>query len=123
MERGEAGRGAKRTAIILVPYPKPFHDSLRSSCFAHRSLAFVDIHADMSSLSVTQFSSSFIRRVGRPWVTMTQAHYPETTRKIFFMNSPSAISVAWRIIGKFVSKGTKGEKKRKLEQRLKERPP
>lgn len=82
------------------------HRDLYIKSLQQGQLAYVDEICDLSKLSIRQFSPSFLSRVLEPWVTLSQSNYPETTKRIVFLNPPRILSFAWKIISPFVSPGT-----------------
>ena len=69
-------------------------------------MTFLDEVCDLSGLSLQQFSPSFVSRVMSPWLKMTQAYYPETTRRIFILHPPAIIKIAWKLVTPLLSQGT-----------------
>lgn len=69
-------------------------------------MTFLDEVCDLSGLSLRQFSTSFVRKVMSPWLKMTQAYYPETTRRIYILHPPGIIKVAWKLVTPLLSQGT-----------------
>ena len=69
-------------------------------------MTFLDEVCDLSGLGLKQFSPSFVTKVMPPWLKMTQAHYPETTRRIFILHPPAVIKVAWKLVTPLLSQGT-----------------
>jgi len=69
-------------------------------------MAFLDEVCDLSGLSLRQFSPSFVSKVMSPWLKMTQAYYPETTRRIYILHPPAIIKVAWKLVTPLLSQGT-----------------
>jgi len=66
----------------------------------------LDEVCDLEGLTIQQFSPYFVTKVMKPWLTLTQAYYPETTRKIIVLNSPSIINIAWNLVTPLLSQGT-----------------
>ena len=69
-------------------------------------MVYLDEVCDLSGLSLRQFSPSFVSKVMSPWLKMTQAYYPETTRRIFILHPPAIIKVAWKLVTPLLSQGT-----------------
>lgn len=69
-------------------------------------MTFLDEVCDLSGLSLRQFSPSFVSKVMSPWLKMTQAYYPETTRRIYILHPPAIIKVAWKLVTPLLSQGT-----------------
>eukprot|EP00984_Skeletonema_dohrnii_P007286 scaffold2641_cov110-Skeletonema_dohrnii-CCMP3373.AAC.10 len=69
-------------------------------------MTFLDEVCDLSGLSLQQFSPSFGTKVMSPWLKMTQAYYPETTRRIYILHPPAIIKVAWKLVTPLLSQGT-----------------
>jgi hypothetical protein len=108
LKRGSNGISVDSFLQYWISIYEDIHFRLHDLTLANgRNLAFANIDADMGSISLSQFSPKFMRRVGGPWMTTTQSHYPETTNKIFFRNAPTVINVVWKVVGVFVSEGTK----------------
>ena len=66
----------------------------------------LDEVCDLEGLAIQQFSPYFVTKVMKPWLTLTQQYYPETTRRIIVLNSPSIINVAWNLVTPLLSQGT-----------------
>jgi hypothetical protein len=69
-------------------------------------MTFLDEVCDLSGLSLQQFSPSFVSKVMSPWLKMTQANYPETTRRIYILHPPAIVKVAWKLVTPLLSQGT-----------------
>lgn len=69
-------------------------------------MTFLDEVCDLSGLSLRQFSTSFVSKVMSPWLKMTQAYYPETTRRIYILHPPAIVKVAWKLVTPLLSQGT-----------------
>ena len=69
-------------------------------------MVYIDEICDLKKMSIGQLSPSFVSKVARPWISVTQTYYPETAKRISFLNPPSILSVAWSIVAKMVSKST-----------------
>ena len=82
------------------------HRDLYRESLRRQQMVYVDEICDLSKLSIRQFSPGFISRVLEPWVTLSQSNYPETTKRIMFVNPPRIISFAWNIVAPFISPGT-----------------
>lgn len=70
------------------------------------TMMFLDEVCDLSGLSIQQFSPYFVTKVMKPWLTMTQQFYPETTRRIYILNPPSIVKLAWNLVTPLLSQGT-----------------
>ena len=69
-------------------------------------MVFLDEVCDLSGLSIQQFSAYFVTKVMKPWLKMTQSYYPETTRRIYVINPPSIVNLAWKLVTPLLSQGT-----------------
>lgn len=69
-------------------------------------LVRVDLAIDLSGMSLGQYPPTFVAKIMPPWLKLTQAYYPETTRRIYILNPPRVVRVAWRIVSPFLSLGT-----------------
>ena len=69
-------------------------------------MIFLDEVCDLSGLSIQQFSAYFVTKVMKPWLKMTQSYYPETTRRIYVLNPPSIVNLAWKLVTPLLSQGT-----------------
>ena len=69
-------------------------------------MIFLDEVCDLTSLSIQQFNPYFVTKVMKPWLRMTQAYYPETTRRIYVLNPPGIINLAWKLVTPLLSQGT-----------------
>jgi len=69
-------------------------------------MAYLDEVCDLTNLTLRQFSPNFVRNVMKPWLRITQSFYPETTRRIYVLNPPAIVSVAWNLVTPLLSKGT-----------------
>mmetsp|Transcript_19001 Transcript_19001/g.26822 ORF Transcript_19001/g.26822 Transcript_19001/m.26822 type:complete len:405 (+) Transcript_19001:101-1315(+) len=72
-----------------------------------KKMVFVDVVCDFQNLSISQqFAPAFVSKVLKPWIKQTQENYPETSKRIIFVNPPRIISTAWAIIAPLMSPGT-----------------
>lgn len=69
-------------------------------------MAFLDEVCDLDGLTVRQFGPYFVTKVMKPWLRMTQDNYPETTRRIYVLNPPPVVDLAWRLVTPLLSQGT-----------------
>lgn len=69
-------------------------------------MMFLDEVCDLSGLSIQQFGPYFVTKVMKPWLRMTQTNYPETTRRIYILNPPAIINLAWKLVTPLLSQGT-----------------
>lgn len=70
------------------------------------AMVYIDEICDLTNMTLSQFGPGFVSKVLSPWLQMTQAYYPETTRKIIFFNPPKIINVIWNIVTPMASEGT-----------------
>ena len=82
------------------------HVQLYQQSVQFGQMQFLDEVCDLSGLSLQQFSPSFVTKVMSPWLKMTQAHYPETTRRIYILHPPAIVKVAWKLVTPLLSQGT-----------------
>ena len=82
------------------------HLTLHKESVDRHKMVYVDEACDLSNLSLRQFSPSFVTKVMKEWLKMTQNNYPETTKRIWFFNPPRIINVAWNIVTPMTSPGT-----------------
>lgn len=82
------------------------HFQLYRQSMEHREMMFLDEVCDLSGLSIQQFSPYFVTKVMKPWLRMTQSHYPETTRRIHVLNPPAIVNLAWNLVTPLLSRGT-----------------
>ena len=78
-----------------------YHQSIRV-----QKMTFLDEVCDLTNLSIKQFSPAFVTKVMKPWLKMTQSHYPETTRRIYVLKPPAIVNFAWRLVTPLLSQGT-----------------
>jgi len=71
-----------------------------------KRMVFIDEIADLKGLSMGHFSPGFVQVVLKPWIKVTQANYPETTKRIIFLSPPRVISIIWNIVAPMASPGT-----------------
>ena len=69
-------------------------------------MIYLDEVCDLTSMSLRQFSPKFVSNVMKPWLQMTQSNYPETTRRIYILNPPAIINLAWNLVTPLLSQGT-----------------
>lgn len=69
-------------------------------------MMFLDEVCDLSGLSIQQFSPYFVTKVMKPWLRMTQSNYPETTSRIYILNPPRIVNLAWKLVTPLLSQGT-----------------
>lgn len=97
------------------------HRRLYYESLAAKTLVYVDEICDLEQLNMGQFSPAFVSTVLKPWLQVTQTYYPETTKRISFLNPPRILSVAWAIVSRLgVSQST--QQKVKLFPGVKETP-
>eukprot|EP00980_Cylindrotheca_fusiformis_P024510 scaffold11977_cov107-Cylindrotheca_fusiformis.AAC.5 len=82
------------------------HLHLYRESMKNKQMIFIDEICDLNKLSLAQFSPSFVSKVMKPWVRLTQANYPETAKRIVFINPPKVLSIAWKIVTPLLSPGT-----------------
>ncbi len=82
------------------------HVTLYQQSIQTGQMVFLDEVCDLSALSLQQFSPSFVTKVMNPWLKMTQANYPETTRRIYVLHPPTIVKVAWKLVTPLLSQGT-----------------
>lgn len=82
------------------------HVRLYQQTIQFGQMTFLDEVCDLSGLSLQQFSPSFVTTVMSPWLKMTQAYYPETTRRIYILHPPAIVKVAWKLVTPLLSQGT-----------------
>ncbi|KAL7530130.1 hypothetical protein ACHAWF_003258 [Thalassiosira exigua] len=82
------------------------HFQLHRQSVHFGKMMFLDPICDISDLSIKQFSPYFVTKVMKPWLRMTQSHYPETTRRIHVLNPPGIIKFAWNVVTPVLSQGT-----------------
>lgn len=82
------------------------HLNLYRSSLRSGTMIFLDEVCDLSDLSLQQFSPYFVTKVMKPWLRMTQANYPETTRKIYILKPPAIMTFAWNLVTPLLSQGT-----------------
>ena len=64
------------------------------------------LNGDMRNVSRKQLSKAFVQDVLKDWLKMTQDHYPETVKVIYFNKPPKVIRAVWAVVARFVSKST-----------------
>ena len=69
-------------------------------------MVFIDEVCDLSGMAMKQRSPEFSSTVLKPWLDLTQSHYPETAKRIVFLNPPKIVSVIWKIVTPMASPGT-----------------
>ncbi|KAL9185138.1 hypothetical protein ACHAXT_002915 [Thalassiosira profunda] len=82
------------------------HFHLYEQTMQSGEMMFLDEVCDLSGLSIQQFSPYFVRKVMKPWLTLTQSNYPETTSRIYILNPPGIINLAWNLVTPLLSQGT-----------------
>jgi hypothetical protein len=82
------------------------HRQLYLDSYRLEKMIYVDEICDLSGMRMKQFSPAFVTRVLKPWLSVTQTYYPETTKHIFFLNPPRIISLIWKIVAPMSSPGT-----------------
>ena len=82
------------------------HVRLYQQSIQFGQMTYLDEVCDLSGLSLQQFSPSFVTKVMSPWLKMTQSNYPETTRRIYILNPPAIVTVAWKLVTPLLSQGT-----------------
>lgn len=65
-----------------------------------------DLNGDMRRVSMKQLSKGFVKDILKDWLKMTQDHYPETVKVIYFSQPPAIIRAVWAVVARFVSKST-----------------
>jgi hypothetical protein len=82
------------------------HLHLYRESMDQKQMIFIDEICDLSQMSLSQISPSFVSNVLKPWIRLTQANYPETAKRIIFLNPPRIISIVWKFVTPMVSPGT-----------------
>ena len=82
------------------------HARLYEESMRQKQMVFIDEVCDLSGMSLKQFSPAFISTVLKPWMDLTQSNYPETAKRIVFLNPPKIMSIVWRMVTPMVSPGT-----------------
>jgi hypothetical protein len=82
------------------------HRQLYLDSYRLEKMIYVDEICDLSGMRMQQFSPAFVTQVLKPWLSVTQTYYPETTKHIFFLNPPRIISLIWKIVAPMSSPGT-----------------
>ena len=82
------------------------HCHLYQESMREKKMIFIDEVCDLSGMSLKQFSPSFISTILKPWMHLTQSNYPETAKRIVFLNPPKILSVVWKIVTPLTSPGT-----------------
>jgi hypothetical protein len=79
---------------------------LHQETIKRKKMTYVDEVCCLKGMCVRQFSPGFCSVVLKPWLKMTQGNYPETTKRIIFLNPPKVISIIWNIVAPMASPGT-----------------
>jgi len=79
---------------------------LHEESMRRQKVVYVDEVLDLTEMSLKQFSPRFVKNIMKPWLHLTQTFYPETTKRIYFLNPPRILKVVWSIVTPFVSPGT-----------------
>jgi hypothetical protein len=79
---------------------------LHENAMERKEMLYVEQICDLTTLSLQQLSPSFVSRVMKPWISLTQNNYPETTKRIIFFHPPRILSIIWGLVTPFVSPGT-----------------
>ena len=79
---------------------------LHNESMERQTMVFVDQICDLKGMNMRQFSPHFMSSIMKPWLKMTQANYPETAKRIFFLNPPPILSLVWKIVAPLTSPGT-----------------
>lgn len=79
---------------------------LHQETIKRKKMMYVDEVCCLRGMCVRQFSPGFCSVVLKPWLKMTQGNYPETTKRIIFLNPPKVISIIWNIVAPMASPGT-----------------
>lgn len=82
------------------------HLHLYRESMKQKQMIFIDEVCDLTHMSLSQFSPSFVSDVLKPWIRLTQANYPETAKRIVFVNPPRILSMVWKIVTPMVAPGT-----------------
>jgi hypothetical protein len=90
-------RHNKLSLSIFLQYWAYMFDSLHLHLYresmTHKQMIFIDEICDLSQMSLSQFSPSFVSNVLKPWIRLTQANYPETAKRIIFVNLHRILSI------------------------------
>ena len=79
---------------------------LHQEMIERKRMVYIDEIADLKGLSLGHFSPGFVRVVLKPFIKVTQANYPETTKRIIFLSPPKVVSIIWNIVAPMASPGT-----------------
>jgi len=77
--------------------------------FSRKRFLYVDQICDLTKCHIGQLSPGFVSKVLKPWLSTTQRWYPDTTCQIRFVNPPSIIAYAWRVVAPLVDRNTVGK--------------
>ena len=79
---------------------------LHQEMIKRKKMVYVDEVCCLKGLCIRQFTPGFVSVVLKPWLKMMQGNYPETTKRIIFLNPPKVISIIWNIVTPMASPGT-----------------
>jgi hypothetical protein len=79
---------------------------LHNEMVKRERMVYIDMVADLKGLSMGHFSPGFFNLVLKPFIKVTQANYPETTKRIIFLSPPKVISIIWNVVAPLISPGT-----------------
>jgi hypothetical protein len=82
------------------------HRQLYLESYRLQKMIYVDEICDLSGMRMQQFSPGFVSQVLKPWLSVTQTYYPETTRRISFLDPPRVLALVWKIVAPLASPGT-----------------
>ena len=69
-------------------------------------MTFIEEICDLKGMTMKQFSPAFLSTVLKPWINLTQSNYPETAKRIIFLNPPKILKLVWKLVTPMVSPGT-----------------
>ncbi len=82
------------------------HEKLYMVSMDRKRMMYVDVVADLFDCSISQFSPFFLTTVVKPWIKLTQANYPQTSKRIFFLRPPRIVSMIWNVVTPWASPTT-----------------
>ncbi|GMI16070.1 hypothetical protein TrVE_jg1106 [Triparma verrucosa] len=83
------------------------HKMLYERSLETHGLEYADLRCELKDLRLSSFSRQFVNEVVPKWLQITQDFYPETSNKIYFVDPPKIITAVWKVVGRFVKRGTK----------------
>jgi hypothetical protein len=82
------------------------HKHLYEESIRNKQIVQIDEVCDLKGMGLAQFSPGFISTVMKPWLQLTQSNYPETAKRIIFLNPPNILFVVWKLVTPMASPGT-----------------